>query len=70
MENSTKIAARHFVRKALRDGVLVKARRCKGCGRFSIVEAHHESYNKEDWLNITWLCKKCHDKKPGHCNGS
>jgi len=24
------------------------------------IEAHHRSYNPEHWLEVEWLCNKCH----------
>ena len=59
-----RINAHKAVHKALKDGILVKPDSCanlkcsrKGVGR---IEAHHESYKKENWLDVIWLCSSCH----------
>lgn len=56
--NANKRSAHTAVSNALRDGKLFK-QPCKYCNN-PIVEAHHESYEKEHWLNVIWLCKKHH----------
>ena len=39
---------------------------CARCGAQEGVEAHHDSYAREDWLKVTWLCRLCHDDQhPG-----
>ena len=52
-----KIKARDAVNNALRDGRLHK-KPCP-CGETK-VQSHHESYEKENWLVVDWLCTKCH----------
>lgn len=56
--NSNKRKAHSAVSNALRDGRLLK-QPCVKCNN-PISEAHHESYEKEKWLSITWLCKTHH----------
>ncbi len=56
--NSNKRKAHTAVSNALRDKKIFKLP-CKQCNNL-IVEAHHHSYEKENWLNVTWLCKKHH----------
>jgi len=59
--------ARDAVYDAVKKGILVKPERCEGCNKIKSVEGHHESYEPEHWLDIEWLCKKCHRKKhPQH----
>jgi hypothetical protein len=33
---------------------------CSQCGHEK-AEAHHDSYLREDWRNIRWLCRACHE---------
>ena len=58
-ENNIKNKARTKVNTALKSGVLIRPEYCSCCGAKTFVEAHHKDYNKP--LEITWLCKKCHE---------
>jgi hypothetical protein len=56
---------------AVRDGVLVRADRCEGCGCVGGVQKHHPDYAQP--LLVMWLCKPCHaiaDKIRRHLEGS
>lgn len=62
-EGRQKYYAHRAVARAIRDGRLERPLRCEVCGRDSLkIEAHHESYAKKDWLKVTWVCKRCHNK--------
>jgi len=52
--------ARDAVYRALKAGTLVKAPLCERCGRPCEAQGHHESYDKERWLDVQWLCVQCH----------
>ena len=52
--------AHRAVNNAVRDGRIVKPFHCEKCCSDEKIEAHHESYDKCDWLNVKWLCRKCH----------
>jgi hypothetical protein len=52
--------AREAVRRAVKKGTLTH-QPCEVCGSTENVQAHHDSYAKEDRLKINWLCKKHHD---------
>lgn len=56
--NKNKRSAHTAVSNAIRDGRLFKEP-CNKCQN-PIAEAHHTSYDKENWLNVTWLCKLHH----------
>ena len=58
--NPEKRAAHIAVNNALRDGK-IERKNCK-CGSDS-VQAHHADYANK--LDVTWLCKTCHDKAHG-----
>lgn len=47
------------VHRALRSGRLQKEP-CAVCGVTDGVQAHHHSYLREDALDVTWLCWRCH----------
>ncbi len=50
--------ARACVNRAISKGLLKKWP-CIKCGEIKS-EAHHESYEKEKWLEVVWLCSKHH----------
>lgn len=52
-------AARLAVRKAIQRGDLVKSDICNRCPAPAVI-GHHHSYEPEYWLDVEWLCKKCH----------
>jgi hypothetical protein len=58
-------SAHNAVSYAVRTGVLV-AQACP-CGCTKTV-AHHESYAKEDWLKVVWLCQSCHKRRHAQIN--
>jgi len=51
--------AHYAVRHALKMGWLFK-KPCP-CGEME-VESHHKSYEEDKWIDVDWLCKKCHAK--------
>jgi hypothetical protein len=53
--------AQKTVRQAIRDGILVKPAQCSQCPETYPIEAHHHhGYARECWLDVVWLCPKCH----------
>jgi hypothetical protein len=62
-ETRAKIYARWYVNRALHSGKLVRPDQCqnKKCRKKCKPEAHHESYEKCDWLKVQWLCTECHE---------
>lgn len=49
------------VMQAIAKGVLVRPSVCSKCAQLNTkIEASHSSYEKADWLNVQWLCPKCH----------
>lgn len=61
-------AARNAVYEALKDGRLTKPHNCSECGKETeMLEGHHESYESDRYLDVAWLCKRCHRKRhPQH----
>lgn len=57
-KNPHKNKAGYTVSNAIRDKRL-KRLPCKICGNPKS-EAHHFSYDEENWLKVIWLCKKHH----------
>lgn len=60
-----KSVARYQVKLALLDGRLRKPATCSECGDAAeYIEAHHHNgYDQDHWLDVLWLCKRCHGKK-------
>ena len=50
--------AKAAVARAKRDGTLTQ-RPCS-CGNPKSEAHHHKGYAPEHWLDVEWLCKKCH----------
>lgn len=57
--------AKNAAQYAIAKGTLTRLP-CEKCGRKS--EAHHDSYEKEKWLSVRWLCPVHH--KEWHMNNS
>jgi len=54
--------ARHTLRNAVSSGRVLQCP-CSVCGTEEDVHGHHWSYEKEHWLNVTWLCRKHHSEE-------
>lgn len=53
--------ARRAVRAAVIDGRLVRPDACQRCSEIRPVQAHHwRGYEPEAWLDVEWLCTRCH----------
>lgn len=56
-----KIRARDMIQKHIKRGLIIRPNVCSNCNQEKFAEAHHHvGYSKENWLNVKWLCKKCH----------
>jgi hypothetical protein len=60
LRNPTHIKANSKVSTAVRFGKIVRPNECSNCGCQCKPEAHHDSYEKSQWLVVRWLCKSCH----------
>ena len=60
--NPEKKKAHHAVYRAIKTGKLTRPSICESCFKERFIQAHHESYEKEKWLDVDWLCRECHDK--------
>ena len=53
--------ARDAVYRALKTGKIIKPDKCEDCGtETNNLQGHHESYEQDKWLDVKWLCRKCH----------
>lgn len=48
------------VNNAIQSGGMIRPNECSRCGSKKEIEAHHWGYEKENWLDVAWLCRKCH----------
>lgn len=56
-----KARARLAIYEAVRDGRVLRSRSCSECLKYCKPDAHHhKGYARENWLNVKWLCEKCH----------
>lgn len=63
-KNPEKHRAHNAVSKAVSRGKINKPQTCENCGAEERLEAHHwHGYDKEHWLDVIWLCYKCHRKE-------
>ena len=60
LKNKHKFKARAKVTTALANGSLIRSDVCTLCGADRKIEAHHWSYDQNNWLDIVWLCRECH----------
>ena len=64
--NPEKAKARSVVSQAIDSGRLVRPSACEKCGAIGMVEAHHfRGYAEDHWLDVQWLCKRCHLREDG-----
>jgi len=56
--NPLKVAAHRAVRRAIKNGSLIRPATCESCGVVEVIESHHEDYGKP--LIVQWLCRECH----------
>lgn len=60
-EYRLKQRARREVHLAIKYGKIVRPAKCPKCKRKVKVQGHHhKGYDKPNWLEIKWLCAKCH----------
>jgi ribosomal protein S27AE len=53
-----KVHAGHVLRRAVREGRIVRPNECEACDASGLVHAHHPDYSKP--LEVRWLCPRCH----------
>ena len=59
MDKLTKVKARSAVYLALKRRILTR-KPCKVCGSLNVHAHHYKGYEKENWLEVEWLCAKHH----------
>jgi len=59
-----RMGARRAVQRAVERGELLKPDLCEGCGDPTPPEAlhghHHKGYARSHWLDVRWVCVRCH----------
>lgn len=63
-EGKIRKASENAVYRATRKGYLIRPEVCSSCGNGSHepLHAHHENYDPQNWLDVEWLCRSCHNK--------
>lgn len=54
--------ARNAARYAVATGGLIRPDSCAVCGKRCTPQAHHDSYEESQWLNVKWMCRSCHSE--------
>lgn len=62
-------AAHEAVRRAVKAGRLVRPASCSRCSErhYRIEAHHHQGYEPEHWLDVLWLCNRCHKQEHPKC---
>jgi hypothetical protein len=55
-----KYKAQCKVNSCLKYGKIIRPEKCSCCGKQCKPQAHHWSYEEEHWLDVIWLCTRCH----------
>jgi hypothetical protein len=58
--NKIKLKAVSSVNYAVKCGKLERPNKCSECFLECKPEAHHDSYDFDNWLKVRWLCRQCH----------
>ena len=57
-------------RHAIKTGEIKRKYNCEFCNSFENIEVHHKSYDKPNsYLDVTFLCRSCHDEEHIRING-
>lgn len=59
-KNPQKTKAQTAVGNAVQSGRLIRPERCEMCGVAERLNGHHDSYKRDRWLVVVWLCRPCH----------
>jgi hypothetical protein len=63
-KNKEKMRAHWAIKNALKNGQIFRPSHCELCKKKLFTHAHHYiNYNKENYLNVKWLCVICHKKQ-------
>ena len=60
LRHPMRVKANSKVLGAILSGKIVRPNECSSCGCQCKPEAHHDSYEKSQWLVVRWLCRPCH----------
>lgn len=61
--NPLKYHARKALSKAIERGKIIPPDQCSECGKYGKVQGHHHNgYEKAYWLDVVFICAKCHGK--------
>lgn len=63
-----KTKARHTLSNAIRDGKVLRPSSCSSCNKSCTPHGHHWSYEEPYWLDVVWLCTKCHGEEHKRLN--
>jgi hypothetical protein len=55
-----RLNARRYAKEAIGRGDIIRPLNCECCGNPCLPDAHHDSYDQDRWLVVTFMCKPCH----------
>ncbi len=58
--NPVRVLAHAKLLNSIRSGKITRPSVCSVCGIECTPHAHHWSYLEEHWLDVRWVCAKCH----------
>lgn len=60
-DHPKQIKAKNFLNRAVQSGQIHRPQECVICGKRAKLHGHHhKGYAEENYLNVLWLCPKCH----------
>ena len=59
-EYPQRIAANRKLRRAIKEGKIIRPEQCSICGKYGKIYAHHYDYNKP--LDVVFVCQSCHKR--------
>jgi Zn finger protein HypA/HybF involved in hydrogenase expression len=63
-QDKARCQAMSAVHLAKKRGLLVPKTECELCGDTGLIHAHHYlGYERENFLDVMWLCPACHAKQ-------
>ena len=62
-----KVAARNAIAYAIRMGRVERPGACEVCGATGRLFGHHDSYDRDRRLVVSWLCAPCHSDRHRGC---
>ena len=60
LNNKERMRIYSIVHRAIKDGILIRPKKCTECGVIKKLQAHHDDYKQP--FKVKWLCVPCHER--------